>query len=277
MDEWEVISQTKKVPNLPTTISIKSALDQYLESKLQLLAFGKEDSSTVNDEDKNEKSTQKAFYKDKKRQEYIDMTEGIAFYFDIVLDKHLLFRQEIAQIKNMQKKVRFRYMRKCEIYGCEYLLRMFVRLPSLLEESSEIKVEEQEFRKIYGMIGDLVRYLQQNQFLFFKQTYRKPKEDEIMVEEEEEEEPKPLKKIKTAVSTNGASNSSSNGNTKASAPIVKSKVTAVTPPSKASAAKKKGGRQATNTPAKKGKETVAKKGKGTKHKMTGRAKPKSKS
>lgn len=33
------------------------------------------------------------------------------------------------------------------------------------------------------MIGDLVRYLQKYQYLCFKQTYRKPKDDEVMPKE----------------------------------------------------------------------------------------------
>ena len=221
MDEWEIICQSKKVPDLPSTMSIKTALDQYLEHKLQLLASSEDEIS------------QKAFYKEKKRQEFHDMVEGIAMYFDHVLASRLLFRQEIPQFESMQRKIRLKCMRKCEIYGCEYLLRLFVRLPSLLEDllgfanvpkkamsqsspppTTNPHVEESELKKIYAMIGDLVRYLQKNQYLLFKQTYRNPKGDEVMENELFGLPPKMKeKKLKSNARSGSVNENSNEGNT----------------------------------------------------------------
>jgi len=264
VDEWEIISQTKKVPNLPTTVSIKTALDQYLEHKLQDLATSQD------------AICQKASYKDKKRQEFYDMVGGITKYFDEVVVNHLLYRQEIAQFDMMQKKIRFKHMKKCEIYGCEYLLRLLVRLPRLLEESGST-ADEMELRKVYAMIGDLVRYLQKNQFLFFKQTYRKPKLGEAM---EDESFGLPVltnqKKTKsTSTDTNTTSDESkssnpTNGKIK-SMSVSKSKVATMNPSSKTTASKQKS-KSAKASSTKKVKATPKQKAKNTKHKLKSRAK-----
>jgi len=48
--------------------------------------------------------------------------------------------------------------RMSEIYGCEHLLRLFPRLPGVVAESSTMT--GMETRRIFSMLGDLVRYLQ---------------------------------------------------------------------------------------------------------------------
>ena len=63
--------------------------------------------------------------------------------------------------------------RMSEIYGCEHLLRLFTRLPSVVTEST---VDSQ--RRIFSKLGDLVRYLQKNQAVFHG-SYRKPLPGEI--------------------------------------------------------------------------------------------------
>ena len=63
--------------------------------------------------------------------------------------------------------------RMSEIYGCEHLLRLFTRLPSVVTEST---LDSQ--RHIFSKLGDLVRYLQKNQAVFHG-SYRKPLPGEI--------------------------------------------------------------------------------------------------
>ena len=63
--------------------------------------------------------------------------------------------------------------RMSEIYGCEHLLRLFTRLPSVVTEST---LDSQ--RRIFSKLGDLVRYLQKNQAVFHG-SYRKPLPGEI--------------------------------------------------------------------------------------------------
>ena len=217
INEWEIITQTNRVPSLPSSLCIKSALDEYLEHKLKQLVGENKDLS-------NNSKTMNAIEKAKKRKEFEDMVEGIGKYFDEMLPQCLLYRQEIPQYKAMKTKSRFKCMRYCEIYGCEYLLRLFVRLPALLEEQNQYEskmeqkhVDEKELKRVYAMIGDLVRYLQNRQFYLFKLTYRKPKDDELMLENDGT-----VKEIKLKVNINESNVAPTNKNSNANATNVNS-------------------------------------------------------
>jgi hypothetical protein len=62
--------------------------------------------------------------------------------------------------------------RMSEIYGCEHLLRLFLRLPGVVAESPTIT--GMESRRIFSRIGDFIRYLQKNQSSLFQSSFRKP-------------------------------------------------------------------------------------------------------
>jgi hypothetical protein len=58
-----------------------------------------------------------------------------------------------------------------EIYGCEHLIRLFLRLPGVIAESPTMT--GMEARRVFAKLGDLVRFLQKNQSLF-ESSFRKP-------------------------------------------------------------------------------------------------------
>lgn len=61
--------------------------------------------------------------------------------------------------------------RLSEIYGCEYLLRLFVRLPGVVAESA---ISETQSRRIFSKLGDLTRFLQKHQGELFCSSFRRP-------------------------------------------------------------------------------------------------------
>lgn len=67
--------------------------------------------------------------------------------------------------------------RMSEIYGCEHLLRLFIRLPSVVAATPSIS--EPDARRIFSKLGDLVRYIQKHQSELFKSTFRKPLQNEV--------------------------------------------------------------------------------------------------
>mmetsp|Transcript_24390 Transcript_24390/g.52586 ORF Transcript_24390/g.52586 Transcript_24390/m.52586 type:complete len:728 (+) Transcript_24390:1-2184(+) len=67
--------------------------------------------------------------------------------------------------------------RMSEIYGCEHLLRLFIRLPGIVAEAPSIS--EAQSRGIFSKLGDLVRYLQKNQSTLFESSFRKLLDGEI--------------------------------------------------------------------------------------------------
>ena len=244
VEEWEVITQCDMVHNLPSKVSVRVALDQYLESKLgPLRKKQQEEEEKKKDVDNNMQIDESNNKKDSQLgKEWIDMVEGIALFFDQALPIHLLFQQERGQYNYFRRQIlaqrrnsaasaistdglgkatkteddntSFRQQstanlnnnannsdsktataaaddkpaskpqpetdaipeRMSEIYGCEHLLRLFTRLPSIVAESS--LSSSAESRRIFSKLGDLVRYLQKNQSVF-QTSYRKPLPSEI--------------------------------------------------------------------------------------------------
>ena len=164
VEEWEIITQCGMIPNLPAKLSVKGAMDQYLTSKLKLL--------DDNDKDKLDNNTNIDNNADP-NQEWCKMVDGILLFFDQGIPDRLLYPQELSQHKELHDDEK----RSCELYGCEFLLRMFVRLPSIVAEG----LSEAEMRPILSKVNDLIRYLLKHQGALFAQTYQKPQEDKVIM------------------------------------------------------------------------------------------------
>jgi len=250
VEEWEVMTQCGMVHNLPSKVSVRVALDQYLESKLGPLRKKQQEEEEKKDVDNNMQIDESNNKKDSQLgKEWIDMVEGIALFFDQALPIHLLFQQERGQYNYFRRQILAQRRnsaassistpangldkvaatatkteddntsvqqqstanldnnadnsdsktataaaadndkpaskpppetdtipeRMSEIYGCEHILRLFTRLPSIVAESSSSSAES---RRIFSKLGDLVRYLQKNQSVF-QTSYRKPLPSEI--------------------------------------------------------------------------------------------------
>ena len=107
-------------------------------------------------------------------QEWMDVADGIALMFDEALAKRLLYQEELAQIQVLDALPDFADKRYSEIFGCEHLLRLFVRLPPLLTDS----IPEDEARPIIAKVNDFIRFIYKNQTTLLSQSYRKLNEAE---------------------------------------------------------------------------------------------------
>lgn len=244
VEEWEVITKCDMVHNLPSKVSVREALNQYLESKLvplrekhekesngdkKLAAKGGNGKMQVDDA-----SSESCNGNAKLGKEWIDVVEGIALFFDQALPVHLLFAEERGQYASLRRQIlaqrrnaaaaacatlsddgseavkavanpeevakqcaspaitdngttvsessaqsssakapppNFLPERMSEIYGCELLLRLFMRLPSVVAESPTMS--QVQSRRIFSKLGDLIRYLQKNQSTLFQPSFRK--------------------------------------------------------------------------------------------------------
>lgn len=202
------------VPKLPAGVTIKMALDQFLESKLEVLRPARSDPSKAaegstsmqidsratgtssNTEEKKddaaivqvseieamENAELEAMAEDeettKKKQEWMDMVTGVVQFFDEALPVHLLYEGERMHHKAIMRSDDPLLEDKLpsEIYGCEYLLRMFIQFPTLLSESG---LPESDSKTVLSKMNDLLRFLQKHQSEFFSQTYRKPEGKEL--------------------------------------------------------------------------------------------------
>ena len=187
VDEWEIISQCDMVHNLPASVTVYDALTEYKQGKIDIIrranpeTSSKKTTTPIKSSSSLPKSNHIVELKQKSDDElqWEDMVESIATFFDEALPIHLLYRQEHAQcsIMKLQPSSDTPPKRFCQIYGCEYLLRLIVRFPSFLMESH---IEETEVNKIFFKIGDLVRFLQKHQSRFFLQSYRRKTDAEMM-------------------------------------------------------------------------------------------------
>jgi hypothetical protein len=202
-DEWEVISQCGMVHNIPATISVMDALNAYYEGKIHMLrntvpsgdlVEEKKDDNINNTLSSSTSSSSSSPSEEVTRsiettnnegtlqpdnpveQEWMDMKHGLALFFDHALPKQLLYRHELPQRIILDGKEGYENKRYCELYPCEHLLRLFLKLPELVEDAKDMTEEEKS--KITYKIGDLVRFLQKHQSTYFLQRYRKPTSDE---------------------------------------------------------------------------------------------------
>eukprot|EP00978_Attheya_sp_CCMP212_P017413 scaffold46356_cov55-Attheya_sp.AAC.1 len=106
-------------------------------------------------------------------EEWREMVDGIALFFDQALSTQLLFRHEIPQCMVLEQNHEKRY---CELYPCEYLIRMCIKLPESLEDAKHIAEDEKS--RIVFKVGDLLRFLNRHQDVYFLQQYRKATAEE---------------------------------------------------------------------------------------------------
>ncbi|CAB9519092.1 Mortality factor 4-like protein [Seminavis robusta] len=311
VEAWEIITQCQMVANVPAKITVRQALDKYLQSKLDLIANSspRKPSPAKSPLSKQRSTTQTALeelhpvdeeeLKRKRSQEWKDMVEGIAMFFDEALSFRLLYSQELAQYKvvestfevpipdaavttpkksydnipkgemvgkddamacasspagdttptkmssavnnmhvtaadSIKKEApvdsnestpsqapasaanstekesveqstkstvpsdvgkpvpKTRPMLPSEVYGCEHLLRFFLKVPDVLaEQQSQLQKDdregsrealdafEKETKQVLAKINDLIRFLHKHQATMFADSYRKFNEAEL--------------------------------------------------------------------------------------------------
>lgn len=184
VEEWEVITQCDMLPVLPAAVPIREALNRYRESKLGINQSKKPDeengqaSASSPTQATGTKKEQKI--ETEQEREYREMVDGICLFVDQALAERLLYQPEIVQYEALQADAS---KRSSDVYGCEFLLRLFIRLPALLVG----ELTEKESKSILARLNDLVRFLQKHQTTLFSQSYRKLNDEELLRKSELEE------------------------------------------------------------------------------------------
>jgi len=171
-DDWEIITQCGMLHSLPTSVTVMDALNSYYEGKMKVLnasdASGGKEEEKKDDGIEAEDDSSEPTESQNNEQEWKEMVDGIALFFDQALPKRLLFTQEIPQCLLLEQNHEKRY---CELYPCEYLIRMCIKLPDSLQDAEHISDEEKS--RIHFKVGDLLRFLNRHQDVYFLQRYRK--------------------------------------------------------------------------------------------------------
>ena len=105
--------------------------------------------------------------------------DGLSHLFQVSLPKCLLYNEERPQYEALLRDPVLSQKPLTEVYGCEYLLRLYVRLPFLLPN-----VDESTSTCVVGpLFSELLILMQKNRQACFKGDYRRPERDEWLESE----------------------------------------------------------------------------------------------
>jgi hypothetical protein len=162
------------VHNLPATVPVSKVLQHFEKKKLQ--AVGKESAAAaaaaavVGVPGVVTAMTTTP-------QQIRDFCQGMLRLFEDALPVCLLYPQERPQYEQLLVASHDQQQKPlADVYGCEYLLRLFVRLPVLLQAQKVAAKGDNnnDVQYIGPLLTELLVLLQKNRQACFKGSYREP-------------------------------------------------------------------------------------------------------
>ena len=172
VEEWERL--TRPIPNtgtppsrlvhsLPASVTIHQVLKHFAKKQKQDAASS---GASMENAGKNHSDVD-------------DFCSGLSQLFQTSLPKCLLYNQERPQYEALLRDPVLSAKPLTEVFGCEYLLRLYVRLPYLLPN-----VDESASTSIVGpLLSELLILMQKNRQACFKGDYRRVQRSEWLENE----------------------------------------------------------------------------------------------
>lgn len=141
-DDWYAVVREHKLLELPAKVTVQQIADQYLAHKKSVKSTNASKEVAIN-----------------------DVLDGIIEYFNVMLGSQLLYKFERTQYADI--------MQKCpdtplsELYGSFHLLRLFVRLGSMLSYSA---LDQSAMQTLLAHLHDFLKFLVKNSAMYFSMT-----------------------------------------------------------------------------------------------------------
>ncbi|KAL6080202.1 Esa1p-associated factor, variant 2 [Balamuthia mandrillaris] len=149
----------KSLVPLPRTPNVADILKAYV-AELKPLQF----SDMTETADSTERNQEAGSSTDSNT--FDEVVEGVRLYFDKALGSLLLYRFERMQFSEVFKKNK--NVPPSELYGAEHLLRLFVKLPELLDG---VEMEDDAKKLLAQKLNDILSYLDRNRKSLFLPEY----------------------------------------------------------------------------------------------------------
>jgi mortality factor 4-like protein 1 len=132
VDDWEFVTKEQKLVTLPRDVTVAKILNEWLKTR----SGGADRASR-------------------------ELVDSLLEYFDALLPTMLLYRFERPQFHELfsAPKNEGEKPTPSNVYGAEHLLRMFVKLPYLLNDA---KLDAELMKEAAARINDIARYIQKN-------------------------------------------------------------------------------------------------------------------
>jgi mortality factor 4-like protein 1 len=176
VEEWERLTrpQTKlgkppvrQLHALPASVTIQQVLKHFCKKQTKQLTVVSEKKEGLAGAEENPTRDAAAVH---------DFCSGLHELFQTALPTCLLYNQELPQYEALLRDPVLSRKPWTEVYGCEYLLRLYVRLPFLLPGDRKSSV-------MGPLLSDLLVLLQKNRQTCFKGDYRRVQRDEWLAPE----------------------------------------------------------------------------------------------
>ncbi|EDX12849.1 nuA4 complex subunit EAF3 homolog [Drosophila simulans] len=141
-DDWYAVVREHKLLELPAKVTVQQISEQYLAHKKSVKSTSASKEVAIN-----------------------DVLDGIVEYFNVMLGSQLLYKFERTQYADVMQKHPDTPL--SELYGSFHLLRLFVRLGSMLSYSA---LDQPSMQNLLTHVQDFLKFLVKNSSIFFSMS-----------------------------------------------------------------------------------------------------------